>query len=442
MKHIKNILYPLIVAILITELILKKISFDFLTTVFDTNSPWLYILTLLLSLLIVIRGIELIEHNYFLLRWETLTLFCGLALSLFYLSVEFPFNLISYYGFPIIGIPLILIILFVIILITQNISTHLNHNKVNLNLGFDYEKPIDPQNPSEDTFNRSSFAVNLSKKLIHSDFSHGSFAVGIVGNWGSGKTSLMVIMEHELEKHDPILINFNPWLSNSKNEIINDFFEALAHELDSRSSSLIKANLSVYAQKLAGKNNLFPSLLNLWLIKKSATSLYGNINDSINEIGKKVFVFIDDLDRLEENEILAVFKLIRNTANFSNVVFIVSYDREYISNHFQKNKNISQYIKKIINVEIPIPTLTKYNFRNHVIKAIEDFFDDKEERETLLIHYYPYDASIYEIVKNNRDLIKFINNLKLIYPLLKNRVASAKIFLLELLKLEDPKPFY
>lgn len=43
-------------------------------------------------------------------------------------------------------------------------------------------------------------------------------------------------------------------------------------------------------------------------------------------------VVIDDLDRLEGTELMAVLKLIRITANFKNLIFIVAYDKGFVAN--------------------------------------------------------------------------------------------------------------
>ena len=77
------------------------------------------------------------------------------------------------------------------------------------------------------------------------------------------------------------------------------------------------------------------------------------IEEAITTDGSKPFaIFIDDLDRLEGNELFEVLRLIRITANFRNVVFIVAYDRDYICNVLNESKNIKraeEYIQKIFS---------------------------------------------------------------------------------------------
>ena len=66
---------------------------------------------------------------------------------------------------------------------------------------------------TEDTLNRGSFAKNLAK-TISQYCSSSSFTIGLYGEWGSGKTSLvnMVLESEEDIDDDVIILRFNPWL--------------------------------------------------------------------------------------------------------------------------------------------------------------------------------------------------------------------------------------
>ena len=66
---------------------------------------------------------------------------------------------------------------------------------------------------SEDKLNRSSFAKSLAKVLLDYTAPY-SFSIGLYGEWGSGKTSLLnMVLEtvEEIDK-DAVILRFNPWL--------------------------------------------------------------------------------------------------------------------------------------------------------------------------------------------------------------------------------------
>ena len=67
------------------------------------------------------------------------------------------------------------------------------------------------------------FADILVGKLFHTDISKETFAVGINGEWGSGKTTFLNEIRKRIKSH-AYVIDFFPWLSNSPAQIVKDFF--------------------------------------------------------------------------------------------------------------------------------------------------------------------------------------------------------------------------
>lgn len=93
--------------------------------------------------------------------------------------------------------------------------------------------------------------------------------------------------------------------------------------------------------------------------EETLESLKNKIDEAISAEGvKPFFIFIDDLDRLEGDELFEVLRLIRVTANFRNMVFVVAYDRDYICDVLNQSKNIEraeEYIQKIFHLEVSLP---------------------------------------------------------------------------------------
>ena len=72
-----------------------------------------------------------------------------------------------------------------------------------------------------DLLNRKSFVENLLSSLLSWNDKK-SLVIGLFGKWGSGKTSIINLLEKQLssekekksskdKKKSPIVINFNPW---------------------------------------------------------------------------------------------------------------------------------------------------------------------------------------------------------------------------------------
>ena len=58
------------------------------------------------------------------------------------------------------------------------------------------DKPI--EHFEEDLLGRSTFARQLADSILNIDLSD-SFAIGIYGRWGTGKTSVLNMMQKEIE---------------------------------------------------------------------------------------------------------------------------------------------------------------------------------------------------------------------------------------------------
>ena len=88
------------------------------------------------------------------------------------------------------------------------------------------------------------------------------------------------------------------------------------------------------------------------------------ISKAIVDSGKHLFVFIDDLDRLDKEELHTVFRLIRQVADFDNTIYVVAMDVDMASksiSHYygSSSEDGRRFIDKIIQVPISLPVISK-----------------------------------------------------------------------------------
>ena len=204
-----------------------------------------------------------------------------------------------------------------------------------------------------------SYAKGLYDKLVATNVEE-AYAVGLNAKWGYGKTTFL----NEIKKNltgDEILMDFNPWLSSCPDQIVKDFFENLKEKLLEYDNQ-INDDIDNYVKLLINMDvhPLITSVAKLWegVSSTSIADSRDNIQTRINRIGKKIIVVIDDLDRLEKDEIYEVLKLIRNTAKFKNLIYIVAYDRYYICTTLKEKGIVAPetYLYKIFQMEVLLPT--------------------------------------------------------------------------------------
>lgn len=190
-----------------------------------------------------------------------------------------------------------------------------------------------------------------------------SLAIGIAGHWGSGKSSFLQQMRAQMSNDDYRVVCFNPWMCTDKAQIVTQFF-ALLQEQVLVDDDLFNEDIEQY-RDLVLNMDVHPILTNiaklLPLRKEAASivSLRGRIEKAlIAEGNRPLAIFIDDLDRLEGDELFEVLRLIRVTANFRHVVFVVAYDRNYVCHVLNEVKNMEraeEYLQKIFHLEVTLP---------------------------------------------------------------------------------------
>jgi hypothetical protein len=218
---------------------------------------------------------------------------------------------------------------------------------------------------SEDTFKRSSVAAEVARRISITPNSR-SFAIGILGEYGSGKTSFINLIKTHLDPAKTEILDFNPWSAEGAANIQRDFFDQLSarlYELNPRIANLIVG----YSRKLSRTDSSFTKLVReaglagSLFTRKTYTDDFERINQLLENSGKQIVITIDDLDRLYKDEVMEVLRLIRNTANFSNIFYLVAYERSYIDEAIKSvNANAAgSFLDKIIQLEIPLPKREK-----------------------------------------------------------------------------------
>ena len=209
----------------------------------------------------------------------------------------------------------------------------------------------------EDWLGFSGMAWLLCRNLEMLDLRERSFTVGVIAPWGRGKSSFINLLRERLEVREEIIVVFNPRGSKSVSSIPEDFFDTFAKEL-SRHYLGFGLLLARYTKHLGLLNQYawtrpLGSLLTLLLPGKEQEA----VNRTLRELGKRVYVLLDDLDRLSGEEILEVLKLMDRSASFSNTVFITAYDKAYVNNVLKKHLDhglAHSFIDKYISWEFPL----------------------------------------------------------------------------------------
>ena len=300
---------------------------------------------------------------------------------------------------------------------------------------------------SQDILGRAARAERLSVE-IRNYKANESLAVGVVGEWGSGKTSFVNMVKESLAENNDtnILIDFNPWLNISVGSIIEDYFKTLEKAVEGYSVDVART-IRQYAQIVLGlhKNDITDSILRGadLMLDVSLTERFERLNSLLKKLGRRVYIFIDDFDRLQSDEIFETLKLIRNTAGFDSFTYVVAYDREYLIKSLETHgiPKPESFSEKIFQLEIEMLPATKDQIHGQIMRSLETAFPQRQEEvnEVLEARYKqlaPFGAlkNVTSPLRNIRDVERFLNTFIPDYKQVVDEVCFRDYFILKLIK--------
>ena len=233
----------------------------------------------------------------------------------------------------------------------------------------------------------TSQAQTLTQKLLATDTTRAAFSLGIVASWGEGKSSFMGIMQHYLQQaqREAIVMRFNPWLYDKETPLTKVFFEELRRTLAPYSSKLSKS-IDNYADLLLAVDNGWLKFAHQLLRQpqRSTAKQFDQLSRNIQELGRKVVIFIDDVDRLTREELLELFNLVRNSSNLPCLYFVLAYDKSYVLKTLQSDgEHMTRYPEKILQEEYPLPKLTPDKMWGALKRCLSETQFGKEDGDTV-----------------------------------------------------------
>lgn len=312
---------------------------------------------------------------------------------------------------------------------------------------------------TDDKLNRSSFAKSLAHTLLNSSFSS-SFTIGLYGEWGSGKTSLLNMVLEAVEEIDDstIILKFNPWLCSDHKQLITQFFKQLGTAIKVKKPASDKAweLIDQYAD-IFDAASAIPVVGGILTatgktlskeardkIEQSTGDLQKSKNQTIQKMideDLKIIVSIDDIDRLSEEEIIAVFQLVKSLADFPNTVYILAFDYSVVVRALSKvqHGDGKEYLEKVIQVPFEIPAASLETIYNSLFSKLNAILGSPSEEQWDRATWAElFQFGIKHYIKSIRDVVRYTNVFSLKYVLLKDETDPVDLLGLTCLQVFEP----
>ncbi len=325
--------------------------------------------------------------------------------------------------------------------------------------------------PEDDALGRDVFAAQLAK-AFHNFSGKRSFVTALYGEWGSGKTSVKDLMLYHLrelareaKEEPPAVVDFNPWMCASAEQITEQFFDALARKLPSADLGLNKPQAFKWLKKLGatlsggksiprvaggavaiGTVNPVPIAVGEVIAQTmeigahiaeagaalaegqdaevDLQTLKDSISSELKKLRRPMVVVLDDIDRLTAQEIRLVMQLVKANANFPKVVYFLLFDRDIVVKALEEATSEAgqRYLEKIVQVRLDMPRVDPEKLRAAFLEGIDGLVGDDLR---IARHFNrPRLEAAYDA-----GLSSYLHNLRRIYGLTNSLAFHMGIFL-------------
>ncbi len=329
----------------------------------------------------------------------------------------------------------------------------------------------------EDLFGRMRFAQNIVK-IVKSFNLDENFVIGLYAKWGMGKTSTVNLIQSALDSSESLEgIYVNAWtLGGETEKIFWDILNQISTQLTGTSAQSRINKIGKRIDKIASAGLPFDMDANFDFIgagrDETKVSL-GKIADSVGYIGRlmassdgikrakekvektikekdlKIVVFIDDIDRLNKNQIADIFRLINNIANYEGITFVLPFDKEYVSaaleDQLPKGQRGNDYLEKIVQIPLHLPAIPRYTLDDVFTKklqymlAINNITIDQQEMDRFRSLYFSSGLNVY--VSSPRAINKIMNVLHSLLLINHGKQTTLDSITIEIIRVFDEK-FY
>lgn len=318
------------------------------------------------------------------------------------------------------------------------------------------DNPI--RRPEDDALGRTDVARAFAGQVLSLDTSEG-VVVGILGPWGSGKTSFLNLARDDLGGAGAVIVDFNPWMFSGAEQLVESFFVEIAAQLKIRPGlGEVAKGLEDYGEAFSGLAWL--PLVGPWIDRgRGATKILAKllqrrkegtagrrdeVSKALEALDKPIIVVLDDIDRLSTTEIRDIFKLVRLTASFPRITYVLAFDRRRVEDALAEQGIPGRdYLEKILQLAVDLPAVPDRVLHAQIFAAIDETLADVENTGTFDEEVWPdlFMEVIWPLVRNMRDVRRYATSMDGAVRALDGQIALADLLAMEAVRVFLPDVF-
>lgn len=312
------------------------------------------------------------------------------------------------------------------------------------------DAPLD--NPEFDCLDRAIFAQRIFN-TIKGTPQTSNITIGIYGSWGSGKTTTMNFLKYYCKQAGHPVASYNPWQFHKREDAWKGFVSSIDKGIAvwqgksigslKRQSAVKKASETVRElTATTGVGKVIGSLVLKpleGLLEQTKQKVQGELEKTLKN--KRLFVFIDDLDRAEPEILYDHLMLLNEIVDLKRCIYIIGLDAA-VASQVIKNKigtiDSKEFLDKIINWQFALPEPTDFEWHELLDKEVEKL--DRNIKKDALLSIFSF------LPKNPRKFKHFLNYLNALHQSFLDRFDDYELnwkllYMAQLLRIEFPEVF-
>ncbi len=270
------------------------------------------------------------------------------------------------------------------------------------------------------------------------------------------------MMEEALRGHSQVVVvRFNPWHFGSEQQLLKGFFstlsDALGRSLSTRTETVGEV-LKKYGSVLSIASVSVPGVqlgvgeaatgLGEALSSVELDDLRARVEGFLKDLGTRVVVLIDDIDRLDRTEIHAIFKLVKLSASFEHTSYVLAFDDSMVAaalgaQYGEGGRTAGRsFLEKIIQVPLHLPPADVIELRKLTFDGVDAALSlsgvalSEDQVQAFVRHFVD---GIEPQLQTPRQAKLYGNALAFALPLLKGEAHPVDLMLIEGVRVFYPK---
>jgi predicted KAP-like P-loop ATPase len=313
---------------------------------------------------------------------------------------------------------------------------------------FSSDNPV--LDPSNDMLGYAPFSKLLAQSISRMCPKEG-IVVAINGPWGSGKSTILnfvlYYLEHEFADQPVIPIHFNPWWFSGRENLTRLLIGQIRAQLGDKDYGELKGKLANYTELVTSipgvpvkdTGGIIAKILRR---EPDLVSLKNRIDELLHSSDNRILVIIDDIDRLAPDEIRDLFRTIKATGNFPNVIYLLAFDISVVVESLEQTfiPDANSYLEKIVQVPFSLPLPDKAALRKLLFARLGEITAGTDEANFDAVYWAnAYYSGIDHFIVTPRDVVRLINVLRATYPSVKDEVNPVDFISIEAIRVFMPK---